>query len=283
MRTIQLVGVLSMCTIASGLFGCSKKDAATDPVGEAKVASPLSGSFEGTISVHVAGKKAESGPVDFDCTLKKDSLRIEVPKAVLAKDEKLGTRAWAVFRASDKKGFFAMETSKMAYTVDFDAAGDELKKAVPHAGAPGMAPSKAAVKRTGKKDTVAGIACDEWEVTEGNDRALVCMAEESASWLKVPTKALPDDLALTAELLDGKHFPLRVVAFEKGAESGRIEVTKIEKKSIPDADFQVPQGYQQIDVMTFLKGGMGALMGPAGSADRPPVSMPPVAKPKANK
>jgi len=86
MRTIQLVGVLSMCTVASGLFGCSKKDAATDPVGEAKVASPLSGSFEGTISVHVAGKKAESGPVDFDCTLKKDSLRIEVPKAVLAKD-----------------------------------------------------------------------------------------------------------------------------------------------------------------------------------------------------
>lgn len=281
MRTVSALGVLSVIVASTFSLGCSKKDDAA--TSEGKVPSPLGGSFEGTIRVHVAGKKAESGPVDFDCTLKKDSLRIEVPKAVLEKDEKLGARAWAVFRASDKKGFFAMETSKMAYTVDFDAAGDELKKAVPHAGPPTAGPVKAAVKRTGKKDTVAGIACDEWEVAEGNDRALVCMAEESASWLKVPTKALPDDLALTAELLDGKHFPLRVVAFEKGAESGRIEVTKIEKKSIPDADFQVPQGYQQIDVMTFLKGSMGDLMGPSGSAERPPASAPPVAKPKPKK
>jgi hypothetical protein len=282
MRNLKLASALAIVVVSTGALGCSKKDGAGDPASESKVASPLGGSFEGVISVHVAGKKAEGGPVDFDCALKKDSLRIEVPKSVLAKDEKLGTRAWAVFRASDKKGFFAMETSKVAYTVDFDAAGDELKKAVPHAGPPGMAPSKAAVKRTGKKDTVAGIPCDEWEVAEGNDRALVCMAEESASWLKVPTKALPDDLALTAELLDGKHFPLRVVAFEKGAESGRIEVTKIEKKSIPDADVQVPATYQQIDVMTFLKSGMGDLMGAGGAPPRgaPPGVAPIKPKPK---
>ena len=41
------------------------------------------------------------------------------------------------------------------------------------------------------------------------ERAVVCMAEESASWLKFPTKALPDDLGFAAELLTGR---IRAVA-----------------------------------------------------------------------
>ena len=228
--------------------------------------------------VHVDGKKAESGPLDLECTLKNDSMRIDVPKALLEKEQRLGTKAWAVFRASDKKGFFAMEPAKQAYTVDFDAAGDEIKKSMPHpSAAPGVpTPPKATVKRTGKKDTVANIPCEEWEVTEGEGRALVCMAAESAGWFKLPTKILPDDLALTAELLDGKHFPLRVIGFEKGAESGRVEVKKIEKKPIPDADFQVPAGFTKIDVVEMLKG-LGGLPGQPGRGAPPAV---PAAKPK---
>lgn len=262
-------------TLAAVLFasGCKKDEAKGGEAGaasaavvaEEKLTSPLSGTFEGKILLHVDGKKAETGPFDLECELKNDSLRMDVPKELLDKEKRLGTKAWGVFRASDKKGFFAMDPSKQAYTVDFDAAGDDIKKSVPHAGPPGSTvPSKATVKRTGKKDTVDNIPCEEWEVQEGESRALVCMATESAGWFKIPTKVLPDDLALAAELLDGKHFPLRVIGFEKGVESGRLEIKKIEKKPIPDSDFQIPAGYTQIDVVQMLKG-LGGLAGPPGA------------------
>jgi hypothetical protein len=265
MRNVGTSSFLAVGLVAALSFGCTKKDDGSPAQGNGSAAltSPLSGSFEGVIVMHVDGKKAEAGPFDLECELKNDLLRIDVPKTMIEKEPRFGTKAWAVFRAGEKKAFFAMDPSKQAYTVDFDAAGDELKKSIPHPPtAAGMAPaSKATVKRTGKKDTVAAIPCEEWEVTEGESRALVCMAEASAGWLKFPTKALPDDLALTAELLDGKHFPLRVIGFEKGQESGRVEIKKIEKKPIPDADFQIPAGYTKIDVVDMLKG-LGGLAGP---------------------
>lgn len=282
-HTKRLTAAIAFATLLSAT-GCTKKDDAANASAspEAKVASPLSGTFEGKITLHVDGKKSETGPFDLECEMKNDSLRIDAPKEVIAKESRLGNKAWAVFRASDKKGFVAMDPSKQAYTVDFDAAGDDLKKAVPRGGAgaaPGMAPaSKATVKRTGKKDTVANISCEEWEVLDGQSRALVCMAEESAGWLKFPTKVLPDDLALAANLLDGKHFPLRVIGFDKEIESGRVEVKKIEKKPIPDADFQVPAGYTQIDVVQMIKGfsGIGGAPGvPHGPHLGAPGAMPP--------
>jgi len=280
------IGTVVLGLAFVSFVGCSKKDegnaapAASAPIATEKLTSPLSGTFEGTILLHVDGKKSETGPFDISCSMKNDALRLDIPKKLLDLEKRMGDKAWAVFRAGDKKAFFASEPSKTVYTVDFDAAGDEIKKSIPpHGGAPGAAPSKATVKRTGKKDTVANIACEEWEVAEGDDKALVCVASENAGWLKFPTKALPDDLALAAELLDGKHFPLRVIGFSKGEESGRMEVKKIEKKALPDGDFQVPQGFQTIDVMQMFKAFGGAAGAPAKGA---PAGLPgkPETKPK---
>ena len=274
-----------MAVVSLGAVGCKKKDAAGADGGPSvtgePVVSPLSGSFEGKIVVHVEGKRSETGPFDMDVTLKKDNVRIDVPKE-LDRDKKLGGgKAWGVFRAGEKKGFFAMEASKQAYTVDFDAAAEDLKKAMPMpprgggAGKPATPPPS--IKRTGQKSVVAGIPCEEWEVKQDRDRALVCMAEESASWFKLPTKALPDDLGFAAEMIDGKHFPLRVVAFKGEGQEAKIEVKAIEKKTVADSELQVPAAYTQIDVVQMLKGlgGMGAM----GAGGAPPGMMVPGAMP----
>lgn len=276
MRSSILV-LAAATTLSIALAGCSKKDEGGAAPGSsaaptAKLSSPLSGTFEGTILLHVDGKGSEAGPFDMEVSVKNDAVRFDMPKKLLDLEKRMGEKAWAVFRASDKKAFFATEPSKTVYTIDFDAAGDDIKRAVPPVAPPGGgAGTKATVKRTGKKDTVAGIACEEWEIKDGDSSGLVCMAEENAGWLKIPTKALPDDVALAAELLDGKHFPLRAIGFSKGQESGRLEVKRIEKKTLSDADFQVPQSFQRVDVLEMLKafGGMGkqgpAMGGPPGS------------------
>jgi hypothetical protein len=120
--------------------------------------------------------------------------------------------------------------------------------------------------RTGKKSKVAGMECEDWEFKDEakNQKALVCIAEQDSGWLKFPTKALPDQIAWAAELLDGKHLPLRFIAFKGDKEEGRLEASRIEKKTMPDASFVVPAGYQTMDLMQMLKGGMGGMGGMGG-------------------
>ncbi|MSU66562.1 MAG: DUF4412 domain-containing protein [Opitutus sp.] len=60
-------------------------------------------------------------------------------------------------------------------------------------------------------------------------------------------------------------FPLRVVTHEKdGKENFRMEVTAIEKQTLPDALFSAPAGYQKMD----LGGMMGGLMGRPGMPEK---------------
>jgi hypothetical protein len=56
--------------------------------------------------------------------------------------------------------------------------------------------------------------------------------------------------------LAGKElFPLRVAGKDKaGKESFRMEVTAIEKTSLPDSMFTPPAGYQKLDMGGMMKG-----------------------------
>ncbi len=257
---------VSAWTRALGLTALALGAAASGCKGKTEaVTSPLGGSFEGAITVRV-DPHSERAPFDVELRLKQDNVRLDLP-GLGESGMPLG-KTWGVFRAGEKKGFFALEAAKQAYTLDLDAAGDDVKRGLPARGRPelprGQAGPTASVKRTGQKATIAGIPCEDWELRSGGERALVCVAEESASWLKFPTKALPDDLGFAAELLDGKHFPVRVIAFDGARETSRIEITKLDKRPIPDADFQVPAGYATIDVAQMLK--LGALTGGAPRA-----------------
>ena len=97
----------------------------------------------------------------------------------------------------------------------------------------------------------------------------MCIAEEGFSLFHIPLTGAPAQYAWMAELMDGKHIPLRMVTFDKaGVEEGRVEVTKIDKKSEPAASFEVPPGYKIIDLADMFKGGAA---GPGG----PPAGFPP--------
>jgi hypothetical protein len=83
----------------------------------------------------------------------------------------------------------------------------------------------------------------------------VCVASEGASWFQLPALGLPSEHAWAAELLDGKHFPLRLVDFgADGKEKARIEVTKIDKKTLQASKFEVPAGYKVMDLSQLMQG-----------------------------
>ena len=64
------------------------------------------------------------------------------------------------------------------------------------------------------------------------------------------------------------YFYVTTAVDATGKEKSRMEVSKIEKKSIDDARFQVPAGYQTVNMDEMMKA-MGGLRGGAGSF-RPP-------------
>jgi hypothetical protein len=115
-------------------------------------------------------------------------------------------------------------------------------------------------------DTVAGYRCEYWDITSDHKTGTVCMGSDGPSWFSIPVGGLPATSAWMAEVLDGKHFPLRFIGYaQDGAtEQSRAEITKLEKKPVPDTTFQVPPGYRVIDVAQMM-GGLGAIPGmPSG-------------------
>jgi hypothetical protein len=81
-------------------------------------------------------------------------------------------------------------------------------------------------------------------------------------------------------MMDGKHFPMKFVGYEKdGSEGSRFEITKMDKRSVPDSSFQYPTDYAVMDLDQFIqtmvagmrRGGPGADMAsPGGASGTPP-------------
>jgi len=254
--------------------------------------SPLgtaAGAFDGEmvlLSAPVKNKKDKA----FDITLfiKKDKVRVDAPAEMLKEAGKFtgGGGVYMLVHGGDKKAWAVIDGQKKAILFDMDKSADEIRGMASGA-RPGMPPGKTETKpppkitRTGKKAKVAGYDCEDWEISSQDPKepgkAVICVADMETSWLKLPTKILPDQFGLFADLIDGKHLPVRLIAYDKDGESLRVEVQKLDKKAVPDEKLTVPPGYQVTDMMTFISAMMGG--GRPGMPGAMPPGMPPGAMP----
>lgn len=282
----SLVVAVALVAFAGG--GCKKDSASSSATGSAATGadpasiagSPFAGDFEGTIALHAASPSdGKSGDITFH--VKKDLARVDLPKS-LTNDAHLGAdNVWLLFSGPEKRGYAVIDAQKSAIFVDFAKVREQTSAmqgkspaAMLKDAAKGPKPD---LKKTDKKDTVAGLPCTEWELTskaEGKDQLVrICVAESQAGWLSsLGEKMLPDDYAFAAALADGKHFPVRAVAFEGGKETGRVEVTKFTKEPVADALVHVPEGYAKTDLFQMLQSMMqlgGGTLG-GGSGPVPP-------------
>lgn len=281
--------------LAAGSLGCDKlKSMAGGGDGGASAASEggaagaggdslaLLDGFEGEIDVTGKGDKPSDSPVSLALLIKDSKIRVDIPEE-LAKSGAgaLGANAkgYGVFDSPAKKVYVVLDSSKQVIVIDLNKAGEQMKGLTPPAprpehgnAAPKEQPPK--VTKTGKFDTVAGYKCENWDVATDHRQGTVCVAQEGFSWLSLPMTALngvPTEHAWMAELLDGKHFPLRFVGYGPDGvkETTRIEVTKVDKKALPATDFTYPPTYAVIDIGQMF-GGLGAMGGGArGMAGMP--------------
>ncbi len=271
------------------LPACNTSKEKADAGGAASSAAPtpnlnamLKG-FEGEIGMHLESKGDK--PVDLTVSLKKDRVRMDVPEGMKGTELLGGSKGYLLLHAPEKKIYFVSDTQKKVIFVDLDTVGEKTKALTGGAAPPGAGagaapslPSTTSITRTGKKDRVAGIDCEEWEIKDKNrpeSTGTLCLAEESTSWLKLPLRALPDAYNFTAQIMDGNHFPLRYVGMSGATQTVRAEATKIEKKTLADAVFEVPKGYEMVDLIQMLTqmtrafpGGMPGM--PGGMPGVPP-------------
>lgn len=218
--------------------------------------------FEGEVDL-VASSAKSATPVPLNLLVKSETIRVDVPDDVLAAPEAHsftgGGKVYAIIKPAEKKTIVVLDGKRQAVIIDLDTLADRAKSFRQHApgGADKSTEPPAKVVKTGKKETVAGYACSDWEVTNADRSKLdLCVAEKGASFFHFPSLAgIPTEHAWALELVDGKHFPLKGVSFGKdGAEMGRVEVTKIDKHPLDAAMFEVPAGYKQVTIDELLQG-----------------------------
>jgi hypothetical protein len=254
---------------SGGSEGAPGSSAANLPTG----ANPLAmlNGFEGQIDLAIKdmskGRAGSPEVVPISLQIKNEKVRVEMPQAVASKPMPKG---YAVLSAPEKKLSIVMDDQKQIVVLDLNKAGEQLKsfgaglpKGPKEKSAEGPSKPLPKLTKTGVTDKVAGIACENWEVTEESRKmATLCIADQGASWLRLPLTGIPTEYAWATELLDGKHFPLRVIGYDKktGAEEARIELTKLEKKPIAASLFDMPAGYKIVDLGAML----GQFAGPQG-------------------
>jgi hypothetical protein len=145
----------------------------------------------------------------------------------------------------EKKQLYAVSENKMQATVinlaELLAQSEAQDSTRALKGTSTATPLEAA--KTQKNDNVAGYPCERWNIQFSAVAAELCVAKQPTSWLLVPLGAATSKYSWAAELTDGNHFPLRLVTRLGGAEQGRIEVIRIEKKHVVETSFQVPSNY----------------------------------------
>lgn len=264
-QTLLLLAAIaaSASTSSCNPFKLGSSDAGVDA--GVSLGGPLAflDGFEGEIDAFTKENKPGAAQVPLTLSLKSNKVRFEIPEALTKSaggapgGSPFGEKGSVIYDGGAKKVWLVDDAKKQAIEIDLNSAGGA--KSFPgfsppspggHGSPSGPTVPPPKVTETGKYDTVAGYKCELWDITSDHKEGTVCVATQGLSWLQIPMTGIPTQSAWMLKLLDGNHFPLRYVAYGKdgSTEENRVEITKIDKKSLPDSEFQVPAGYKVIDL-----------------------------------
>ncbi len=258
MRKILFVSLVAV-SVAACKTGASGADAAAEPSLAQKALSFLGGAaFEGEVTSDVSSKMMPKTSIVY--RFKGDKLRYDLPA-----NAGIGG-GWVLVDTTTHKTYMINDTQKMVMTIDPDAK-------------PAVAPTPAdepKITKTGKHETVAGYDCEDWTVEQKGKKSEACVTDGLSFAFGSPRDAAGD---WTQKLVAAKQFPLKMVRYDaSGAEEMRMEVTKVERKSLDASQFVVPAGYHEMDLGNLLGVGPGATAGGAGSILPPGFKLPPGVK-----
>lgn len=225
--------------------------------------------FEGEIALELdPGDDSKAHLVELK--IKGGQMRIDLPTET-------GGRAsgYQVVNLRDAKMTTVVRGQKIAVELEFDDMKEQFSALVPPSDS-AKESAKTQLKKTEKKDEVAGYSCREWELqAPGEGMHRMCVADLGANWFQFPEGKRPTDDPWAKELFDGKHFPLRLIQVDAdGKQVARMEVKEIVSKKLEDQLFSAPSDYRKIAVADMMQG-MGLAELGQGKQAPAPADIPP--------
>jgi hypothetical protein len=188
--------------------------------------------FEGVVTARMASLAGRGGTATY--SVKGERLRMDMTGAT-------GVTVTMLHDPSKSLNVMLMHQQKMVMDVS----------TMQGRGAAAVQSKKPAMTMTGKKETIAGRECEHVLITSDDGGQIdVCLAKGMGSFIMGGSmggrgrggEAPPEVLSR----LGADAFPLKVADPKRGVTI--FEVTKIEKKSLDDSMFAIPDGYQKIDM-----------------------------------
>jgi hypothetical protein len=281
MKKSKLLNGVACVSFVFALGGCSKvlSEVGIGSEGGAAASGLSLSGMEGEIDLAATAKEAgkPDKTINLAMLVKGNKWRTDLPAGIDGA-EKIG-KVYAIVDSDAKKAFVVLDAQKEVIEIDLNTIGDQVKAMKPptptRSGSAGTAeppqyPPK--ITKTGKTDTVAGFSCETWEIqnTEPGDKskADVCVSQQGVSFFHIPMTGAPAEYAALGELVDGSHFPLRGIGYGKDGvtESGRVEVTKVDKHTLDANLFVPPATYKTVTIQEAIQGFMAAAMSGAGAS-----------------
>jgi hypothetical protein len=211
--------------------------------------------FEGTVSMTISAPSMKGGPQTISLSLKEGNMRTDM-------DTGRGTMS-AIFDTKNQQMLILMPQQRM-YMVR------PMPQAVAgQAPAPSGAPP-ANLQDTGVKETILGYACEKYTSMGDSGTTEIWVTDQLGTFMGLfhgggPGGRSQAPAAWESALKGRNFFPMRVISTSSKG-TFRLDVTAVNKASLPDSLFGPPDGWQKFD----LGGLMGAGMPGGFPGGRPP-------------
>lgn len=239
---------------------CLRRGLSTAVFAFAAIALHAAGSFEGRVEMTITNS-AQPGLHVINYSLKEGKMRLDIPKETSGREN--GAAGGMIVDYEKQEMLILMEmpdrqggSSKMFMRRPLPQPSD-----VPATAKSDLASMDAPVP-TGRTETICGYQAAEYKGTGKNGEIYELWLAKGLGGFLFPTAQNPmvrNRSASTAPawekmVREGGFFPLRAITRDaKGAEKTRMEVTKIEKASLPESLFSA-EGYSEFQIPGFGSG-----------------------------
>jgi len=184
-------------------------------------------SFEGVVEYSITG---EQGTMPMSYLMKGDNVRVEM-------EQRPGMKAAILIDAKTNKSVMLMDKMKMYMEL-------------PEPPAPDSTTPKPQITKTGKTQKILGYDCQQFIVKEGDMESEVWVTKDLGTFqmMRMGGRQGKANAEAWQKMVGSEGgFPLLATTKQGDTQISKMEATKIEKKSLDDALFKIPDGYKQFD------------------------------------
>jgi len=204
-------------------------------------------SFEGAVTMRLSASGGDPAGQEIEYLLRGGKARINLNAR--------GRNVSMIAVPADKKMYMLMDAQNMYIEMSTDPTEDPRLQVATDAAAKKMGTAAAPkITRTGKKETIAGYECEHVLIETDTESVDACNTKALGSFVNAMSAiggmgrggrggAAPP--AWQKSLAEIGAFPLRITRKDG---SFALEVTKVEKRAIAEAQFVIPSNYSKMNM-----------------------------------